>query len=66
MMEKRGLMDRGRTGEQFPSSRDWNMPIVKCLVVDCVANRNGTCVCPSLIEIGKDGKCQGKCQGRII
>jgi hypothetical protein len=60
MIEKHGLMDRGRTGGGgFPSSRDWNMPTVKCGVVDCVANRNGECICPSLIVIGKDGKCQG-------
>ena len=58
-MEKHGIMDHSRIGGGFPSSRDWNMPTVRCAVVDCVANRNGECVCPSLVEIGNDGKCVG-------
>lgn len=58
-MEKNSLMDRGRTGGGFPTSRDWYLPNTKCGVTDCVANRGGECTCPSLIEIGADGKCKG-------
>ena len=59
-MEKHGLMDHSRTGGRFPTSRDWNMPTVKCAATECIANRNGECICSSLIEIGADGKCRGK------
>jgi hypothetical protein len=48
-MEKHGLMDHSRTGGRFSTSRDWNMPTVKCAVTGCI-----------LIEISADGKCKGR------
>lgn len=57
------LMDHGfgpkMPGPHFPSSRDWNMPTIKCSRKTCVANCNGECTMPSLIEIGANGKCGG-------
>ena len=62
-MEKHGLMDKGfgpkQPGPFFPTSRDWNMPEIKCGRTKCVANYNGKCTMPSLLEIGNDGKCKG-------
>lgn len=49
------IFDRGR----YPSSRDWNMPTIKCGRKTCAANYNGKCVMPSLIKIGANGKCEG-------
>lgn len=33
---------------------------VECAVTECIANRNGECICPSLIKFGVDGKCKGR------
>lgn len=58
-----GIMDHGRFGPdypgRFPSSRDWNMPTIKCDRKTCAANYHGECVMPSLIKIGANGKCEG-------
>ena len=62
-MDKKGFMHR--PGDSFfdrtryPTSRDWNMPEVKCGRKKCVANYNGKCTMPTLLEIGSDGKCIG-------
>lgn len=64
IMSRRGFMDHGfmldsnRHCPRFPSSRDWNMPTVKCSRRTCVANYGGKCTMPSLIEIGPKG-CKG-------
>lgn len=52
----KGFVDHG--GSRFPSSRDWEMPDVKCSRRTCVANYNSKCTMPSLIEIGSKG-CKG-------
>lgn len=49
------LPDMGR----FPSSRDWSMPSIECATKTCAANYNGSCVMPSCIKIGANGKCLG-------
>jgi len=55
-----GLMhDPNHPGPRFPSSRDWNMPTIKCNRKTCAANYNAKCIMPSLLEIGSDGKCKG-------
>lgn len=56
LVTAKGFMDHG--GDHFPSSRDWNMPDVKCSRKTCVANYSGKCTMPSLIEIGGKG-CKG-------
>lgn len=43
---------------RFPISRDFALPNFKCAVKDCVVNRNGECISPSLCEIGEDGRCK--------
>lgn len=53
-----GLMFDPNHPGRFPSSRDWNIPTIKCSVKTCVANY-GKCTMPSLIEIGANGKCGG-------
>lgn len=59
-----GFMDHGFMHDpscpgRFPSSRDWNIPDIKCGQESCATNYNGKCVMPSLIEIGVTGKCKG-------
>lgn len=61
---RRGFMDHGfmydpNRPSRFPSSRDWNMPTIKCKRKTCAANYKGECVMPSLIKIGANGKCEG-------
>ena len=58
MGERQGLMPDHR----YPRSRDWGMAMndaPPCRVTKCAANFNGTCVSPSLINIGDDGRCTG-------
>lgn len=61
-MSRKGLMNRGfgpkHPGPHFPTSRDWNMPTIKCGRKDCAANYSGKCTMPSLVEIGPKG-CKG-------
>lgn len=62
---KKSFMDHGLMHDpnhphpRFPSSRDWNMPTIKCNRKDCAANYSGECIMPSLLSIGSDGKCKG-------
>ena len=66
IMTKKGIIDHGlmhdpnHPNPRFPSSRDWNMPTIKCESKDCVANYHGGCVMPSCITIGPNGKCTGR------
>lgn len=53
-----GLMYDPTRSPRYPSSRDWNMPDIKCSRRTCVANYSGKCTMPSLIEIGAKG-CKG-------
>lgn len=40
------------------TSRDYDLPIVPCLVSACPANKASFCGMASLIDIGGDGKCK--------
>lgn len=40
------------------TSRDYDLPIVPCLVTACAANKASFCGMASLIDIGGDGKCK--------
>lgn len=54
-----GLMyDPNNPCPRFPTSRDFNMPDIKCSRRTCTANYGGKCTMPSLIEIGPKG-CKG-------
>lgn len=40
------------------TSRDYDLPIVPCLVSTCAANKASFCGMASLIDIGGDGRCK--------
>lgn len=47
------------THPQFPYSRDHGLSeTIRCQCQPCVANVNGYCVAPSLIQISPNGECQ--------
>lgn len=53
----KGIAPRRRRGPDYPISRDYAMPIVKCGVTECPAHRGGMCTMLSCISIRADGKC---------
>ncbi len=57
-MRTKGIMFMPNSG-RFPSSRDWNMPAIKCDATKCAANYHKECVMPSLIGVDAKGKCKG-------
>ena len=59
LMDCRQFSPHGRTGQGYPSSRDWALPDLPCGAKTCVANRLGKCIAPACCVIGEDGRCEG-------
>ena len=62
-IETHGIMDDPGNPflrDRFPGSKDWDLEgKIRCQQEKCIANKNGWCICPSLLAIDKNGKCAG-------
>lgn len=44
--------------ERYPTSRDFDLPVIPCKILDCPCNSAGKCEMPSAIVINAAGVCE--------